>query len=200
MVGTVASLFTALLPHQGQRHTDWSDGTSSPEYKKWPALMADRLNSAPIWMKESEHQTHFFTPGNRNTRQNKSQNDLCSVLVVLHVFFSLTSKNRYIKSKDPISIYLFVHLFIHSFIYWFTMSTCEVHGPCLDMETRLVYDCLATMLFHLLPLEGCLPHAWSGAKRLHGNHDNGGTWGRGWLEGRFFFWRTMTLGRTGTGP
>lgn len=33
MASTVASLFTALLPHQGQRHTDWSDGTSSPEYK-----------------------------------------------------------------------------------------------------------------------------------------------------------------------
>ena len=54
-----------------------------------------------------------------------------------------------------------------------------VHGSCLDMQMRLVYDCLATMLFHLLPLEGCPPHAWSGGKRLHRNQDNGGTWGRG---------------------
>lgn len=62
-----------------------------------------------------------------------------------------------------------------------------VHGPCLNMQIGLVYDCLATMLFHLLPLEGCLPHAWSGAKRLHGNHDNGGTFGRGLTGGTVFF-------------
>lgn len=34
MASTVASLFTALPPHQGQRHTQRSDGTSSPEYQK----------------------------------------------------------------------------------------------------------------------------------------------------------------------
>lgn len=193
MASTVASLFTALLPHQGQRHTDWSDGTSSPEYK---------IKNGLLWWQTAwtvppsgcgSHDTRLgllsalSLSGNGNTRLNKSQctkKDLHSVLVVFlfFCFFPQPPKKR--ERKPPTEYILYG----------------TVHGPCLDMQIRLVYDCLATMLFHLLPLEGCLPHAWSGAKRLHGNHDNGGTWGRGWLEGRFFFGRTITLRRTGTGP
>lgn len=80
------------------------------------------------------------------------------------------------------------------------MLYAEVHGPCLDMQMRPVHDCLATMLFHLLPLEGCLPHAWPGAKRLHGNHDSGGTWGRvdwrdGFSLGEQWHWDALALGR-----
>lgn len=66
------------------------------------------------------------------------------------------------------------------------MQYGTVHGPCLDMQISLTYNCLATMLFHLLPLEGCLPHACSEAERLHGNHGNGGTWVGGLTGGTFF--------------
>lgn len=152
--------------------------------------MADSLNSAPIWMWESRHQARtaqriVALREWEHTAEQKSEHKEWFTLRSRWGFFSSTTKKKKKReSKTPTEYILYG----------------TVHGPCLDMQIRLVYDCLATMLFHLLPLEGCLPHAWSGAKRLHGNHDNGGTWGRGWLEGRFFFGRTMTLRRTGTGP
>lgn len=136
--------------------------------------MADSLNSAPIWMSESWHRgrTAQCNVAVREWEHTAEQKSLHTGRFTLRssYFFSSTTKER---KKSLLSEYI---------LYG------TVHGPCLNMQIGLVYDCLATMLFHLLPLEGCLPHAWSGAKRLHGNHDNGGTFGRGLTGGTVFLW------------
>lgn len=52
----------------------------------------------------------------------------------------------------------------------------------------LVYDCLTAILFHLLPLEGCPPHASSEGNVSMETITNGGTQRRGGKGGRPVEW------------
>lgn len=52
----------------------------------------------------------------------------------------------------------------------------------------LVYDCLTAILFHLLPLEGCPPHASSEGNVSMETTTNGGTQRRGGKRGRLDEW------------
>lgn len=118
MASTVASLFTALLPHQGQRHTDWSDGTSSPEYK---------IKNGLLWWQTAwtvppsgcgSHDTRLgllsalSLSGNGNTRLNKSQctkKDLHSVLVVFLFFCFFPQPPKKKRAKTPYWVHTVRH-------------------------------------------------------------------------------------------